>query len=657
MTADRHETQCPACQTVFWVEDSDLDRADGRVRCGDCLTVFDAREHLIPLESSSDLSDNTVAPESPDAGAHTTEAPTVESAPDADSQPTSEPSQTSEPTPAADAPSLSEPGLTTQAVEQTAPELSLADDYDQSAEAPVSSASTMLFSDDMSDEELEAQLKAITGSHEALEIDTPAPVDSNPALTELAESVNDSGSSTDADDDWGDLLEEFSGDDFTTAEPGEAVLTLEQDESVDPVEVEEPTPASAADTASAAGGIQLEPEPDTTPEAVPERPASATSDLGTDLDLDVADSALMEKPALASEARLDFQLIEDDQPGASTGVDLDLSSDSESESDHTDAASLDVDLSDDAGEDADAFNADAMATMFEASDIFQSQASNEQASAPVIEQQSDAALDPSDVDWNVDPDLNLDDGESVEAIDLFEGADEDDAPEHVEENPLARQRPSIFGDEPRDSRIDAGAIEQIVMESDELTLSEADAAFAESMIIAPEDADPPARRWAWLALTALLVLAIQVVHGFREQLAVHPTAGDYVQRGYAALGLPLQPRWDPTFLCTEAHGVAVIDEQLALETAISNRGPQAQPLPLLRVRLTDATGQTLTTHVVEPEDYLSSTDKPSLLAPNSRITAQATLEVDDPELAQYRLSLCYSGGPDSLRCAAQCRAN
>lgn len=645
MTADRHETQCPACQTVFWVEDSELERADGRVRCGDCLTVFDAREHLIPLESSSDSTDsddNSFAPEPPEAGAHPTEAPTHDSPREDDSQSTSETVATPESASAPGTQSISEPELTTEAVEQAAPELSLADDSDQSAEELVTSGSTMLFSDDMSDEELEAQLEAITGSHEVLEIDTPAPEDIDPALDEQAASVNDLDSATNTDDDWGDLLEEISGDDFTSTEPGEAELTLELSEPDEPADSDEPTQATA-DTSSATGETQ--PEPESEPES--EQPASAASDLGTDLGLDVADSALMEKPAPASEARLDFQLIEDDQPSANSGVDLDLSGDNESESDHTDAATLDVDLSNDAGDDAATFNADAMATMFEASNIFQTQASNE--STPEVAQESDAVLNPSDGD--------LDESESAGAIDLFESADEDDLPEHVEEDPLARQHPSSFGDEPKDSRIDAGAIEQIVMESDELSLSEADAAFAESMIIAPEDADPPARRWTWLALTALLVLTVQVVHGFREQLAVHPTAGDYVQRGYAALGLPLQPRWDPTYLCTEAHGVAVIDEKLALETAISNRGRQAQPLPLLRVRLTDDTGQTLMTHVVQPEDYLSSTDNTTILTPNSRITAQATLEVDDPELAQYRLSLCYSGGPDSLRCASQCRAN
>ena len=39
-------TQCPTCETYFRVSDADLDRAEGRVRCSQCETVFDARAAL-----------------------------------------------------------------------------------------------------------------------------------------------------------------------------------------------------------------------------------------------------------------------------------------------------------------------------------------------------------------------------------------------------------------------------------------------------------------------------------------------------------------------------------------------------------------------------------------------------------------------------------
>lgn len=39
-------TRCPRCWTVFRIEQHQLDAAAGRVRCGQCDSIFDARRHL-----------------------------------------------------------------------------------------------------------------------------------------------------------------------------------------------------------------------------------------------------------------------------------------------------------------------------------------------------------------------------------------------------------------------------------------------------------------------------------------------------------------------------------------------------------------------------------------------------------------------------------
>ena len=44
--ADSMNTRCPHCHTVFRVPPGALERADGRVRCGQCRRTFDARAHL-----------------------------------------------------------------------------------------------------------------------------------------------------------------------------------------------------------------------------------------------------------------------------------------------------------------------------------------------------------------------------------------------------------------------------------------------------------------------------------------------------------------------------------------------------------------------------------------------------------------------------------
>ncbi|MEQ9566857.1 MAG: zinc-ribbon domain-containing protein, partial [Pseudomonadales bacterium] len=40
-------TQCPYCHTAFHVGLAQLDAAAGRVRCGGCLRVFNAKEHFL----------------------------------------------------------------------------------------------------------------------------------------------------------------------------------------------------------------------------------------------------------------------------------------------------------------------------------------------------------------------------------------------------------------------------------------------------------------------------------------------------------------------------------------------------------------------------------------------------------------------------------
>lgn len=49
-------TQCPHCQTLFRIEQAQLDAAGGRVRCSTCRRVFDARDHLqseLPFDTAA----------------------------------------------------------------------------------------------------------------------------------------------------------------------------------------------------------------------------------------------------------------------------------------------------------------------------------------------------------------------------------------------------------------------------------------------------------------------------------------------------------------------------------------------------------------------------------------------------------------------------
>ena len=47
-------THCPACQTQFFATEEQLNKHGGKVRCGQCLHVFDARAQLITVAEESE---------------------------------------------------------------------------------------------------------------------------------------------------------------------------------------------------------------------------------------------------------------------------------------------------------------------------------------------------------------------------------------------------------------------------------------------------------------------------------------------------------------------------------------------------------------------------------------------------------------------------
>ncbi|MBC7698653.1 MAG: DUF3426 domain-containing protein, partial [Bacteroidia bacterium] len=50
-------TNCPVCQTQFVVTDEQLSQYNGKVRCGNCLNVFDATVQIVELEETQTETD------------------------------------------------------------------------------------------------------------------------------------------------------------------------------------------------------------------------------------------------------------------------------------------------------------------------------------------------------------------------------------------------------------------------------------------------------------------------------------------------------------------------------------------------------------------------------------------------------------------------
>lgn len=57
-------TNCPNCKTQFVVTDEQLNQYNGKVRCGNCLHVFDATQELVDVNAPIEIEEITVETES-----------------------------------------------------------------------------------------------------------------------------------------------------------------------------------------------------------------------------------------------------------------------------------------------------------------------------------------------------------------------------------------------------------------------------------------------------------------------------------------------------------------------------------------------------------------------------------------------------------------
>jgi len=110
MAAVKLVTRCPACRTAFRLVADQLRLRQGLVRCGQCETVFDAREHLIEIPLPADAASS--ASSAPSA-ATSPAAPAAPSAPpaSADAAPAPQPAFTPTIDPGYDVPALDAPTM------------------------------------------------------------------------------------------------------------------------------------------------------------------------------------------------------------------------------------------------------------------------------------------------------------------------------------------------------------------------------------------------------------------------------------------------------------------------------------------------------------------------------------------------------------------
>jgi predicted Zn finger-like uncharacterized protein len=181
--------------------------------------------------------------------------------------------------------------------------------------------------------------------------------------------------------------------------------------------------------------------------------------------------------------------------------------------------------------------------------------------------------------------------------------------------------------------------------------------------LASGDSAPSTRRaftWSAGIVLAVLLLAAQLLHHHRDELAVDARYREPLTALYAALGIPLAPRWDLAEYDVRQLGASADAGSkgvLTVRASVQNSGDNPQPLPLLRVTVQDRFGNRIAARDVGPASYAGSAAAISdFLEVGERIDAEIQLADPGPDAVGFELDAClpYEGG--RIACANEQRA-
>ena len=168
-------------------------------------------------------------------------------------------------------------------------------------------------------------------------------------------------------------------------------------------------------------------------------------------------------------------------------------------------------------------------------------------------------------------------------------------------------------------------------------------------------ASKPPHHWPWAAASVLLsvLLVVQLLHHYRQDLARHPSFGPQLTRLYATLGQTLTPQWQVADYSIKQWGI-VSDPQdpgtLRVRASVTNGAGFAQPYPLLQLSLEDRFGNKVGHRAFKPEEYLSNKAQATrLLAAGS--AANIDLAIVDPgsDAVGFQFDTCLNLS-SGLRC-------
>jgi predicted Zn finger-like uncharacterized protein len=162
--------------------------------------------------------------------------------------------------------------------------------------------------------------------------------------------------------------------------------------------------------------------------------------------------------------------------------------------------------------------------------------------------------------------------------------------------------------------------------------------------------------WGLGALLLALLLAAQLTHHFRQELARDPYLGPPVRALYAQLGMPLASNWNLAAFELRQWGAGgsapTADGRLTIRASLRNRATFAQPMPLLRLELEDRFGGSVARRDFEPREYLKDPAQATrLLARDASTEAEIAIVGAPAEAVGYRLDVCMRDETGAVRCA------
>ncbi|MBS0613387.1 MAG: DUF3426 domain-containing protein [Proteobacteria bacterium] len=172
-----------------------------------------------------------------------------------------------------------------------------------------------------------------------------------------------------------------------------------------------------------------------------------------------------------------------------------------------------------------------------------------------------------------------------------------------------------------------------------------------------EDLAPPRERhrgrWIAAAAALALLLAVQLVHRYREPLAQMPVVGAPLRSLYELAGHPIAARLNLAAFEIRPWGVTgdtSADGTLHVRASLINNGAEPQPYPLLRLKLEDRFGTRIGARDFQPAEYLHRAPQHAL-SPGER--ADLLIDILDPGKAAegFELDVCEPRSNARILCA------